>query len=40
MTAFKICGLTRPAHAIAAADAGADFIGLLFAWARQIVIPR
>ena len=31
MTRFKICGITRSAHAIAATDAGADFIGLLFA---------
>lgn len=30
MTYIKICGVTKPEHAVAATDAGADFIGLNF----------
>jgi phosphoribosylanthranilate isomerase len=35
MTLVKICGMREPGHAVAAADAGADFVGVIFAPSRR-----
>lgn len=39
-TAIKICGLVHPEHAIAAVDAGADMLGLMFAPSRRQLRPE
>lgn len=40
MTYVKICGIREPRHAVIAADAGADMIGVILAESRRQVTPE
>ena len=39
MTRIKICGIGEEVHALAVAEAGADFIGFVFAPTKRQVSP-